>query len=139
MKHKSAPAPAPGNGPFNPNLFRRMLEEKRQELHTTLGLLKFDSIAKAGRVNEEDQAQMSHDEFISLTRNKQDYQALRLVNEALDRIEAGDYGVCHRCEEPISPRRLEVLPWAKYCVRCQERIAERAQEEDDVPALTATW
>lgn len=139
MKQNRAPAPAPSNGAFNPNLFRRMLEEKRQDLHTTLGLIKFDSIASAGRVAEEDQAQMSHDEFISLSRNKQDYQALLLVNEALDRISAGDYGTCQRCEEPISPRRLEVLPWAKYCVRCQERIAARTQEEDDAPVLSHAW
>ncbi len=138
MKKSRAETEPASNGSVNQNVFRRMLEEKRHDLLIALGV-KFDSIAKAGRVAEEDQAQMSHDEFISLSRNKQDYQALKLVDEALDRISAGDYGVCQRCEEPISPRRLEVLPWAKYCVRCQERISARAHEEEDVPVLAGTW
>lgn len=138
MKSNRVQTQAAGNGPVHPNVFRRMLEEKRKDLLIGLGV-KFDSIASAGRVAEEDQAQMSHDEFISLSRNKQDYQALKLVNEALDRIDAGDFGICHRCEEPISPRRLEVLPWAKYCVRCQDRVAARQHEEDDSPVLANAW
>lgn len=138
MKSNRGVAQPAQNGSFNANVFRRMLEEKRQDLLIALGV-KFDSIAKAGRVAEEDQAQMSHDEFISLSRNKQDYQALKLVDEALDRITTGDYGVCQRCEDQISPRRLEVLPWAKYCVRCQERISSREHEVDDAPVLAGTW
>jgi DnaK suppressor protein len=138
MKNNRVQTAAAGNGALPINVFRRMLEEKRQELVAALGV-KFDSIAKAGRVAEEDQAQMSHDEYISLTRNKQDYQVLKLVDEALDRIAAGDYGVCQRCEEQISPRRLEVLPWAKYCVKCQDRIAARTYEEDDASVLAGSW
>ncbi|MBL8173847.1 MAG: TraR/DksA C4-type zinc finger protein [Bryobacterales bacterium] len=139
MKSNRVQSKAATPAEFNPNVFRRMLEEKRQDLLVALGV-KFDTIARAGRVAEEDQAQMSHDEFISLSRNKQDYQALKLVDEALDRIAAGDYGVCQRCEEPISPRRLEVLPWAKYCVRCQDRIAARADhQEDDAHVLANVW
>jgi DnaK suppressor protein len=138
MKTSRAHTAPASNGAVNINVFRRMLEEKRQELHVTLGV-KFDSIARAGGLSEEDQAQMTHDEYISLSRNKQNYQVLRLVNEALDRISMGDYGTCQRCEESISHRRLEVLPWAKYCVRCQERIAERADEEDSVPVLSHAW
>lgn len=138
MKSNRAQTPAAGNGALHPNVFRRMLEDKRGELVASLGV-KFDSIAKAGRVAEEDQAQMSHDEFISLSRNKQDYQVLKLVDEALDRIAAGDYGVCQRCEEQISPRRLEVLPWAKYCVKCQDRIAARTHEADHEPVLAGSW
>lgn len=100
------------------------LETKRQELLAALDN-RFDTNAKAEARAEEDQAQVSHDEFVSLRLNKFEYDLLRLVNEALDRYGAGDYGVCQRCDEPIAPRRLEVLPWAKYCVRCQEQISRR--------------
>ena len=71
-------------------------------------------------VAEEDQAQMSHDEFVSLHLNSLDYGQLRLIEEALDRIHSGDYGVCLACEEPIPAKRLQALPWARYCVTCQE-------------------
>ena len=99
--------------------YRRKLVEKRQEVTTGLGM-KFDTMARMGRVAEDDQAQISHDEFVSLRLNSLDYAQLRLVEEALDRLDSGDYGTCLSCEEPIPAKRLRVLPWARYCVTCQE-------------------
>ncbi|HZC78127.1 MAG TPA: TraR/DksA C4-type zinc finger protein [Ktedonobacterales bacterium] len=49
---------------------------------------------------------------------------LREVNAALQRLDAGTYGTCVRCGRAISPRRLEVLPYASLCIECQE-AAER--------------
>jgi DnaK suppressor protein len=43
---------------------------------------------------------------------------LREVEEALKRLERGDYGVCVKCEEEISPARLKVRPEARLCLRC---------------------
>ncbi len=85
---------------------------------------KFDMLARMGRVAEEDQAQVSHDEFVSLQLNSLDYLQLRLVEEALDRLNSGDYGICLTCDLPIPPKRLEALPWARYCVQCQEEIGD---------------
>src|SRR5689334_18818117 len=101
--------------------YERMLLEKREQVMAGLGI-KFDTIAKMGRVAEEDQAQMSHDEFVSLHLNSLDYVQLRLIEEALDRIRSGDYGICFACDEPIPPKRLNALPWARYCVSCQEEV-----------------
>jgi DnaK suppressor protein len=50
------------------------------------------------------------------------------VDEALDRIENGSFGMCEECEEPIALKRLEVIPNARYCVRCKEEL-EKASEE----------
>ena len=99
--------------------YRRMLVAKRRDVAAGLGV-KFDTMARMGRVAEDDQAQISHDEFVSLRLNGLDYAQLRLVEEALDRLDSGDYGTCLCCEEPIPAKRLGVLPWARYCVRCQE-------------------
>ena len=63
-----------------------------------------------GRVAEEDRAQISHDEFISLQLNSLDYLQLRLVEEALDRLDSGDYGVCLACDLPIPPSGWRLLP-----------------------------
>ena len=100
--------------------YRRGLLARRAELLSNLGV-KFDTIAAMGRVAEEDQAQVSHDEFISLSLNMLDYQQLRLIDEALDRIRAGDYGLCLSCGDPIPSKRLCAVPWARYCVPCQEQ------------------
>jgi DnaK suppressor protein len=49
-------------------------------------------------------------------------------HEALDRIENGSFGMCEECEEPIALKRLEIIPNARYCVRCKEEL-EKASEE----------
>ncbi len=102
-------------------VYRQMLIAKRQDVLAGLGI-KFDTLARIGRVAEDEQAQISHDEFVSLHLNSLDYAQLRLVEEALDRLDAGDYGTCLCCEESIPPKRLRALPWARYCVRCQESM-----------------
>jgi DnaK suppressor protein len=105
-----------------------MLLEKREQVTSGLGV-KFDMLAKMGRVAEEDQAQLSHDEFVSLRLNSLDYGQLRLVEEALDRLQSGDFGVCLSCEQTIPSKRLLALPWARYCVPCQESIGMMQEEE----------
>jgi DnaK suppressor protein len=57
---------------------------------------------------------------------------LREISDALRRMEHGTYGVCPECEEPISAKRLDAVPWARYCVTCQERIAERMAHGEEV-------
>jgi RNA polymerase-binding transcription factor len=100
---------------------RTQLLEKRASILSGLGT-RFDTVARMGRVAEDDQAQISHDEFVSLRMNGLDYGQLRLVEEALDRLDAGDYGICQACEEPIAEKRLRALPWARYCVTCQDVV-----------------
>jgi DnaK suppressor protein len=110
-----------GEKPASPEtaVWRQILENKQRSVLAGMGA-KFDTLARMGRVAEDDQAQISHEEFISLKRNGLDYAQLRLVEEALDRLESGDYGICQHCEQPIAPKRLNAIPWARYCVACQE-------------------
>ena len=46
---------------------------------------------------------------------------LRQVEGALDRLDQGEYGICDHCREPIGSKRLKAVPWARYCVDCQEK------------------
>ncbi len=119
-------------------LYRDMLIAKRRSVMVSLGV-KGDTLAGHGRIAEEDQAPISHEAFIHSRLNTLEYTDLRLVNEALDRLKAGDYGVYMCCERPIPQKRLRALPWARYCVNCEEKIAARGsgdQEEDAAePAL----
>jgi DnaK suppressor protein len=112
--------------------YRQMLLDKRAQVVADLGI-KCDVLAKMGRVAEEDQAQLSHDEFVSLRLNSLDYGHLRLIEEALDRVQSGDFGVCLSCEQPIPQKRLQALPWARYCVPCPELIGMNREEETDAP------
>jgi RNA polymerase-binding transcription factor len=49
-------------------------------------------------------------------------QQLAAVEGAIGRLEAGTYGTCVRCGEPIAPARLEALPWAAHCIDCQRIV-----------------
>ena len=46
---------------------------------------------------------------------------LRDVEAALARMDGGTYGICVRCGNPISPERLEALPWAALCIGCKQK------------------
>ena len=49
-------------------------------------------------------------------------ERLKDVNDALQRITDGTYGVCEGCEEPILKKRLEAFPSARYCIKCQSKL-----------------
>jgi len=63
---------------------------------------------------------------------------LREISDALHRIDSEIYGICMECEEPISPKRLEAVPWARYCVKCQEQIAARIAAGEEVDEYQET-
>jgi DnaK suppressor protein len=47
-------------------------------------------------------------------------RTLKEIDRALARCAGGTYGLCEACGEGISPNRLEAIPWARYCLTCQE-------------------
>ncbi len=55
-------------------------------------------------------------------------QRLRIVRRSLDRIQSGEFGVCASCNQEISPKRLNAVPTAVYCLECQEQL-ERQQPQ----------
>jgi DnaK suppressor protein len=55
-------------------------------------------------------------------RSSQVQKQLRLVELALDRIHNSEFGICAVCDDVISLKRLEAVPWARHCIQCQERV-----------------
>ncbi|HEY3993104.1 MAG TPA: TraR/DksA C4-type zinc finger protein [Ktedonobacteraceae bacterium] len=64
---------------------------------------------------------------------------LTLVENALQRLENGTYGLCQQCGEAINPKRLEALPWAERCVRCEKQLEQVYQEREDVYGAPQTF
>ncbi len=56
---------------------------------------------------------------------EQDFRLLREVEAALRRLRDGTFGICQRCDEEIAPKRLQAIPWAAFCVSCQEKAEAR--------------
>jgi len=75
-----------------------------------------------------DLSQLDLDEDIDYTLLNMYIERLRNVEDALDRLEEGTYGYCEDCGRAIKLERLKVLPFAKYCVQCQERREKTGQE-----------
>jgi DnaK suppressor protein len=109
--------------------YRRILLERRESVLTALGT-KAGALVRGERISEEDQAQHSLAEAISLRLNGFEYLQLRQIQQALDRLALGEFGMCLACEQPIAAKRLQALPWAKYCVKCQERVADHPTGDD---------
>lgn len=111
--------------------YRKILEKKAQEVQRSMSAQKAAQVLSREEHtgDEGDMSQQSHEEWIFLNRNTLDITLLREVQAALRRIESRTYGICWECEEAISVKRLNAVPWAKYCVSCQERIASGALEE----------
>ena len=113
--------------------YRKILEKKAAEVQHSMSAQKAAQVlAREEHPHDEgDLSQQSHEEWIFLNRNTLDIKLLREVQDALRRIEQGAYGVCNECEEPISAKRLDAVPWAKFCVSCQERMAAGAEMGDE--------
>ena len=109
--------------------YEKILTAKDEEVRRSMSAQRVSqTVARLDIPSDEgDLSQQSHEEWIFLNRNSLEMKLLREVQHALRRIQEGTFGVCQRCEEPISSKRLDAIPWAKYCVSCQEQIALAAE------------
>lgn len=67
-----------------------------------------------------DLAVRNYSKNVMLAVSENESKQLALIDEALLRIEDGEYGICQNCEKEVNPKRLAALPWARYCLDCQE-------------------
>jgi DnaK suppressor protein len=78
-----------------------------------------DSIKDLG-----DQANTAYTREFFFELGNGDRRLLRDVVSALQKIEDGSYGTCERCSEPIAEKRLDAVPFARYCINCQRLVEE---------------
>jgi DnaK suppressor protein len=71
-----------------------------------------------------DKASNSYTKELLFSQSTNDRQILTLIEEALERMDDGEYGLCTNCGEEVQPKRLEAIPWARYCIKCQD-LSER--------------
>ena len=75
-------------------------------------------------------------EFVARTLERET-KSLMQIAAALKRIDEGEFGICLDCEEPISPKRLVAVPWAAYCLHCQEMLDAQEPTDTVEPKLAA--
>jgi DnaK suppressor protein len=98
--------------------YKAMLETKRAEL--SAGLRNREDIAIEKTPDALDEVQLAGERELAIRNLDRESSLLRNVNGALSRVADGSYGVCMHCDEEIKPKRLDAVPWTKYCIRCQE-------------------
>ena len=107
--------------------FKKILEARQAEL--ALVLRNRDAIAIEKSADALDEVQHAAERELAIRNLDRESNLLRLVKLALRRIEEGSYGTCMHCEEDINPKRLAAVPWAPYCIACQE-MADRDQDHE---------
>ena len=119
--------------PLDIRRFRKELRAKQAELLQAYINAKGDSRARESDGTEDyiDYAVSSYDREFLLSLTELEQSQLKLVEEALKRIDAGGFGRCAQCDKPIPTKRLEVQPWARCCLRCQELVDQGFIDDDD--------
>jgi DnaK suppressor protein len=115
------------------NLFRKTLESRQTELRNeNKGR---EAIETDSSPDELDRIQHASEREYAIGSLERNFSRLREVTAALRRMDAGTFGVCGKCEEEISLKRLAAVPWAPFCIVCQEAAdlegASPAREMDD--------
>ncbi len=126
---------------INVSDFQRVLEAKKKEL--LAGGSDRDEILIENAAEDFDRLQQQMNREVAIRNLDRESKLLKEVQAALNRIEDGSYGTCLRCDEPIPEKRLKALPWAAYCVGCQEAIdrlraaGEAVDDDTEVSELAA--
>ncbi len=98
---------------------KQALLNRRENLISSLSILSHQGKKTERKGDSSDLAATSRDEELNLLLSDHERQELMAIDDALTRIEEGTYGFCEECDSRISFKRLEALPFAKYCVDCQ--------------------
>jgi DnaK suppressor protein len=112
----------------------KKMAKKKMETYRKKLLLKRDTILGTieryvhdGRETDQDvprdpadQASNSFIKELLFSQSTNDRHVLKLIDEALERMEDDEYGLCVSCGNPIQEKRLEAVPWARHCIQCQE-------------------
>jgi len=104
--------------------FKKTLQSRHRELRKNLDQTRHESLTAQhdyGK-DEGDRANTSLAREIDLAQKSRDRALLSAVDAALKRISEGTFGQCLNCEQEINAKRLEAIPWVRYCITCQELI-----------------
>jgi len=109
------------------NKYKQILETKYAEL--SQAVRDREGIAIEKSPDALDEVQHASERELAIRNLDRESHLLRNVRAALHRMSEGTYGVCLHCEEDINPKRLNAVPWAPYCISCQE-LADRSREDN---------
>jgi DnaK suppressor protein len=78
-----------------------------------------------------DKASNSYTKELLFSQSTNDRLILTQIDEALERIEDEEFGICLNCNNEIGVKRLEALPWVRYCISCQDLFEKGLLNEEE--------
>lgn len=100
--------------------FKTALEKRQEEI--SANLRNREDIAIEKTPDAIDEVQLAGERELAIRNLDRESNLLRNVRGALARIADGSYGTCMHCDEEITLKRLNAVPWAGFCIRCQEAV-----------------
>ncbi len=102
--------------------YKRLLQVKQEELVRAIARTDVDGRATSD-IDTQDPVDKANGSFAKeyfFQQSDAERAILGLVQAALARAENGEFGICVACGQPLEPKRLEAVPWARHCIRCQK-------------------
>lgn len=108
--------------------YKKRLSERKKEIIDKLSEVYNESKEVEPNIAQDvaDRAETSYTKEFLLSLSDAERKQLFLIDEALKRIEDCQYGTCQMCHRGISKKRLGAIPWALYCIHCQEKAEEES-------------
>ena len=111
---------------------RERLEQQRSDIMSL-----YQNDVRAGQESTDegtedivDRANNSYNRELMFSLSDNERQRLLDIDKAIERIDDGSYGRCSNCGTEIAEKRLEAVPWTRYCIDCQE-LAEQGMLQED--------
>ncbi len=100
--------------------FRKQLQDKRDEILSETEKTLSEMTDQSGNIPDpNDRASVESGRNFELRIRERERKLLSKIEEALERVEEGSYGVCEDCEEDIGIKRLEARPVTTLCIDCK--------------------
>lgn len=113
-------------------IYRDRLLERRETLFSQVTEAEKSSRERDLEATQDpaDMAANAYTKELLISMSANDRRLLELIDEALKRVEGNEYGECINCGEPVQEKRLDAVPWARYCLKCQD-MQERGLLDND--------
>ena len=108
------------------NRFRAILTAKVAELERFTHHREGITVERSADQLEETQA--ASQRALAVSNLDREFNQLRNGRAALRRTQEGSFGICQECDDDIAPKRLVAVPWAQFCIRCQEAVDRNFEE-----------
>ena len=100
----------------------RQRERIARDMHT-----EYEEIEASELSDWVDLASASHERELSIILNGNKDEVLLRIDQALEMIKSGTYGICANCKQPIAKERLKAIPFTRLCIHCQDKLERYAR------------